>query len=192
MSNVQYGADFEALVARLLRSSTGYKNVREQQHIRGKNVDIIFEKQWNPHKYLTIAVECKNWKSGVDRQAVKDIYFDHQPLFDENEIDELWIVTPHPVSATVQEFVRDFKGLEILHLNELEQDVIDFTLYATYLRDRFRNDSKYYIPARLEQSPVSLHSVVMDWLNSASHTPVYGSTAVPIPRVYLGVRRGTR
>jgi Holliday junction resolvase len=74
MSNAQRGSDFEAHVARLLRSSTGYKNVREQQHICGKNVDIVFQKQWNPHRYRTIAVECKNWKSGIDRQAIKDIF----------------------------------------------------------------------------------------------------------------------
>ena len=174
MSKSKDGADFEAQVARLLRSSTGYKNVREQQHIRGKNVDIIFQKQWNPHKYRTIAVECKNWKSGIDREAVKDIYFDYKPLFDENEIDELWIVTPNPVSATVQEHVDSYDGIEVLHLSELEQDIIDFTLYATYLQDRFHNDplSKYYISARLEQSTTLLHSVIKNWLASVSAKPV--------------------
>jgi len=174
MSNVQRGSDFEAHVARLLRSSTGYKNVREQQHICGKNVDIIFEKQWNPHKYRTIAVECKNWKSGIDRQAIKDIFFDYKPLFDQNKIQELWIVTPNPVSATVQEHIDSYEGIEILHLSELEQDIIDFSLYATYLQDRFKNDtlSKYYIPSRLDQSTVTLHSVIRNWLVSVSAKPV--------------------
>jgi len=168
------GTDFEAQVARLLRSSTGYRNVREQQHIHGKNVDIIFQKQWNPHKYRTVAVECKNWKSGVDRQAVREMYFDYKPLFDKREIDELWIITPTPVSATVQEHADAFIGLEILHLGELEQDIIDFTLYATFLRDRFKNDplSKYYIPARIENSKTVLHSKISTWIDSKSPKPI--------------------
>jgi hypothetical protein len=174
MSNVQKGNDFEVHVARLLRSSTGYKNVREQQHIRGKNVDIIFQKQWNPHKYLTIAVECKNWKSGIDRQTIKEMYFDYKPLLDHRDIDELWIVTPSPVSATVQEHVDSFTGIEVLHISELEQDVIDFSIYAGFLKDRFQNDSlsKYYIPSRLENSSVTLDSKISDWLYSASERPI--------------------
>jgi hypothetical protein len=169
------GTDFENRVAQLLRSSTGYRNIREQQHICGKNVDIIFQKQWNPHKYRTIAVECKNWKSGVDREAVREMYFDYKPLFDQREIDELWIVTPAPVSATVQEHADAFTGLEILHVGELEQDIIDFTLYATFLRNRFRNDplSQYYIAARIENSKTILHSKISSWINlKAAAQPV--------------------
>src|ERR1044072_1832048 len=102
------GASFEDRVAALLRSSPGYRNVREQQHIKGKNVDIIFQKQRNPHKYSTIAVECKNWKSGLDRTSVQTIYLDHKPLIDSRDIDEIWIVTPRPVAATVQEYADSF------------------------------------------------------------------------------------
>jgi len=91
------GSAFEARVASLLRSSPGYRNVREQQHIRGKNVDIIFQKQWNPHREITIAVECKNWKSGLDRTSVQEVYLDYKPLLDERDVDEVWIVTPTPV-----------------------------------------------------------------------------------------------
>ena len=168
------GTDFEIHVARLLRSSTGYKNVREQQHICGKNVDIILQKQWNPHKYRTVAVECKNWKSGVDRETIREMYFDYKPLFDKREIDELWIVTPTPVSATVQEHADAFIGLEILHLGELEQDIIDFTLYATFLRDRFINDplSKYYIPSRIENSKSQLHTKISAWVEARTTKPI--------------------
>jgi hypothetical protein len=174
MSNLELGNSFEAQVARLLRSSTGYKNVREQQHIRGKNVDIVFQKQWNPHRYLTIAVECKNWKSGIDRQTIKDMYFDYKPLLDHRDIDELWIVTPTPVGPTVQEHVDSFKGIEVLHISELEQDIIDFSLYATSLRDRFNNDtlSKYYIASRLEGSDITLDSKISTWLKSSSEHPI--------------------
>lgn len=168
------GTDFEALVARLLRSSSGHRNVREQQHIRGKNVDIIFQKQWNPHKFRTVAVECKNWKSGIDREAVREIYFDYKPLFDNRDIDELWIVTPQPVGATVQEHADAFAGLEILNISELEQDIIDFSLYATSLRDRFKADrlSSYYIPARLSGSKTPLHSKIVDWIDTKNSGPI--------------------
>src|SRR6185312_234598 len=174
MSTVQKGSDFEARVARLLKSSTGYKNVREQQHIHGKNVDLVFEKQWTPKKQRKIAVECKNWDNGVDRQTVRDIYFDYKPLFDQKEIDELWIVTPKPVAATVQEHIDGFDGIEIFHIRELEQDIIDFSLYATYLRDRFKSDplAKFYIPSRLESSDRTLHSAIEAWLALASAKPV--------------------
>ncbi|MGJ5179604.1 restriction endonuclease [Bradyrhizobium oligotrophicum] len=174
ISNAQRGTDFETYVARLFRSSTGHRNVREQQHICGKNVDIIFEKQWNPHKYRTIAVECKNWRSGLDRNAVGKIYFDYKPLFDQKMIDELWIVTPNPVSPTVQEHIDAFVGIEILHLSELERDIIDFTLYATYLRDKFEKDqlSNYYIPSRLEGSNTTAHAVITDWLTQQSPKPI--------------------
>jgi hypothetical protein len=168
------GADFESQVARLLRSSSGHKNVREQQHIRGKNVDIIFQKQWNPHKFRTVAVECKNWKSGIDRETIRAMYFDYKPLLDNRDIDELWIVTPQPVAATVQEHADAFAGLEILNISELEQDIVDFTLYATSLRDRFKSDSlsAYYIPARLSGSRTPLHSKITGWLNSKSGRPI--------------------
>jgi hypothetical protein len=101
-------------------------------------------------------------------------FFDYKPLFDQNEIDELWIITPNPVSATVQEHIDSYEGIEILHLSELEQDIIDFTLYATYLQGRFENDtlSKYYIPSRLDQSSITLHSVIRTWLTSVSAKPV--------------------
>jgi hypothetical protein len=174
MSNLASGTNFEAHVARLLRSSTGYKNVREQQHIRGKNVDIIFQKQWNPHRDLTIAVECKNWKSGVDRALIREVYFDYKPLFDNREIDELWIVTPGPVSPTVQEHADNFDRLEIIHVNELEQDIIDFSIYAAFLRDRFIKDSlcHYYIPSRLENSNTVLHSKIASWLCAVDSRPI--------------------
>jgi len=132
------GSAFAARVASLLRSSPGYRNVREQQHIRGKNVDIIFQKQWNPHREITIAVECKNWKSGLDRTSVQEVYLDYKPLLDERDVDEVWIVTPTPVGPTVQEYVDSFHGLEVLHISEFEQDVIDFSLYTTYLTTRFK------------------------------------------------------
>ncbi|GLH75202.1 hypothetical protein SSBR45G_01100 [Bradyrhizobium sp. SSBR45G] len=168
------GTDFELQVASLLRSSTGYKNVREQQHICGKNVDIVFQKQWNPHKFRTIAIECKDWKSGINRDVIRETYFDYKPLFDNKRIDELWIVTPKPVSATVQEHADHFDGLEIIHLGELEKDIIDFSLYATFLRDRFQNDtlSQYYIPSRVLNSTSTLHSRISNWLASASSRPI--------------------
>lgn len=79
----------------------------------------------------------------------------------------------HPVSATVQEHADAFAGLEILHLGELERDIIDFTLYATFLQDRFKNDplSKYYIPSRIENSETVLHSRISAWISSKSATP---------------------
>jgi Restriction endonuclease len=168
------GAQFEARVASLLRSSPGYRDIREQQHIKGKDVDIIFRKQWNPHKYITIAVECKNWKRGVDRASVQSIYLDHKPLLDAKDIDELWIVTPHPVASTVQEYADSFDHLEVLHINEFEQDVIDFSIYTSHLIKRFSQDklSQYYIPSRLEHSDVTLHERVMAWLESPSNKPI--------------------
>jgi hypothetical protein len=174
MDNLTAGSTFEARVAQLLRSSTGYKNIREQQHIRGMNVDIIFEKQWNPHRYLTIAVECKNWKKGLDRQALKSIYFDYEPLIQNKDIDELWIITPRPVGATVQEHANKHDKLVILHINELEQDIIDFTIYATYLQNRFLGDalSSYYVPSRIEPGTQTLHGEISRWLKSTVSTPI--------------------
>jgi Restriction endonuclease len=173
-TRIEKGSKFELRVASLLRSSPGYRNVREQQHIRGKNVDIVFQKQWNPHRDVTIGVECKDWKGGLNRQAVQQIYLDHKPLLDERDIDEIWIVTPHPVSPTVQEYADSFRGLEILHINEFEQDVIDFSLYTEYLSNRFSHDrlSQYYIPSRLENSAVTLHDRVAAWIESASNQPI--------------------
>jgi len=111
MNNLIKGDAFEARVAKLLRSSTGHINVRELQHIRGKNVDIIFQKKWNPHKCVTIAVECKHWERNLDRQAIKSIYFDYEPLITNKDIDELWIITHRPVGATVQEHAKDHDKL---------------------------------------------------------------------------------
>lgn len=174
MSSHLAGSSFEARVAQLLRSSPGYKNVREQQHIRGMNVDIIFEKQWNPHRYLTIGVECKNWAKGLDRKALKSIYFDYETLLKKGDIDELWIVTPRPVGATLQEHVNKNDKLVLLHISELEQDIINFSIYAKYLNDRFARDplAKYYIPSRVEPGSDTLHSEVSKWLESDSGSPI--------------------
>ena len=156
------GTEFEMRVARLLSSSSGYKDIRLQRHILGKNVDIIFRKQWSPRKYRTIAVECKEWSSGVDREAIKSVYYDYMPLLDKREIDELWIVTPNPVGATAREHTISLDGVELVHFNELEQDVIDFSIYAENLVREFHRESfsKYYIPSRIEGADVQLHSVI--------------------------------
>jgi hypothetical protein len=174
MNNLTSGSSFEARVAQLLRSSTGYKNVREQQHIRGMNVDIIFEKQWNPHRCLRIAVECKNWKKGLDREALKSIYFDYEPLIQNRDIDELWIITPQPVGATVQEHAEKHDKLVILHINELEQDIIDFTIYASYLKNRFTGDplSHYYVQSRIDPGTETLHATITKWLNCSLANPI--------------------
>jgi len=171
---ISIGSRFEARVASLIRSSPGYKNVREQQHIRGKDVDLIFQKQWNPHKLITIAIECKDWATGINRSAVQEIFLDYKPLLDAKDIDELWIVTPKPVSATVQEYADSFSGLEVLHINEFEQGVIDFSLYTEYLRSRFYENKldQYYIHSRLEKSKSTLHDKVLEWINGASSTPI--------------------
>ena len=129
----EIGSDFERRVARLLRSSTGYRNVREQQHISGVNVDIVFEKPWNPHKSRTIGVECKNWKSRLGRKNVQNIYLDYKPLLDSRQLDELWIITPSPVHPTVQEYADGLQDVVLLHINEFEQDIIDFSLYSDLL-----------------------------------------------------------
>jgi hypothetical protein len=142
--------------------------------MHGKNVDIIFEKQWNPHRSKTIAVECKNWQRGLDRKQIQEIYLDHKPLLDTRQISEIWIVTQQPVAPTVQEYVNSFDGLEILHINEFEQDIIDFTLYTSYLGNRFSHDklSQYYIPSRLENSTVTLHEKVVEWIDTPSSKPI--------------------
>ena len=84
------------------------------------------------------------------------------------------VVTPQPVAATVQEYADSFAGLEILHINEFEQDIIDFSLYTTYLINRFSQDrlSQYYIPSRLEHSRQTFHDEVRKWLASSSGDPI--------------------
>lgn len=173
-TNLSKGTEFERRVASLLRSSTGYKNLQEQQHIRGVNVDMTFQKQWRPHKYLTIGVECKNWKSGLDRDALMEICFSYKPLLENKDIDELWIVTPHPAHATVQEFANGLSNIALFHINELEQDIIDFSIYAHYLIRQFDEEQlrQYYVQPREYSSSKRIHETILSWLAKDTAVPV--------------------
>lgn len=172
--STEIGRAFELRVANLLKSCVGYRNVREQEHICGKNVDIIFEKKLNPRKFRTIAVECKNWRKGINRKALLGVYLEYKPLFDAKAIDELWLVTPFPPHATVREFADDFSGMELLHISELERDVIDFSVYAGFLKSLIDKDylSRYYIQPRVEGREELLHDQILKWLKSEGCEPV--------------------
>src|ERR1700722_374088 len=172
-TNTFKGTEFERRVASLLRSSTGYRNLQEQQHIRGVNVDMTFQKQWRPHKYLTIGVECKDWKSGLDRNALMEICFSYRPLLDNKDIDELWVITPNPVHATVQEFANGMSNIALFHINELEQDIIDFSIYAHYLIRQFDEEKlrQYYVQPRQYNSAKRIHDTILSWLAIDSAMP---------------------
>src|ERR1044071_5739225 len=72
-----------------------------------KKVDIRFvERSFG--KQRRYALEAKNYSKPLDHGDLEQIYGGHASLLDCREVDELLIVSPHPIkSAAANAFLRD-------------------------------------------------------------------------------------
>jgi hypothetical protein len=79
---------FDKVLAQLLRRGSQVffahllaTEMFESNNTSGGRTSTLFSKSNGIRiERLTIAVECKNWKSGLDRQGVQAVYLDYKPL----------------------------------------------------------------------------------------------------------------
>ena len=173
--NIEIGDHFENRIAALLRSSTGYRNVQQQVSIQGVNVDIVFEKKWNPQRYKTIVIECKYREKRVSREILKDIIADYGGISRSSKIDEVWIVTNNQPSSSTIAYLEGFPEFSLFTIQQIEQDIINFDAYLSHIVSSFDDSplSNYYIePRTLGANGVLLRDTFMSWLSRRDCRPL--------------------
>lgn len=169
---------FEKNVGDLLRA-VGY-DVKDETLISHKKVDLYLEERrfGGTHR---IAVECKLYDGVLSQSDISEIIASYQPLYQNNFVDDILIISMKGLSPAAQRLVLDTRNFRHLTFAELQNSIMDFHSYLLGLIHDFKSDAlaNYYIPVNSKADrPVEDH--VFEWLNVISERPLailgsYGS-----------------
>ena len=155
-----------------LLEAEGHRVSREVR-VGGKKVDILLEidEEFRPQ---TIAVECKNLGKNMSQGELNAIFADYLQLLEEGEITTVFVITRLDASPEAKMYANKRRGrLEIFSITEFEDSLLGYRNYCRNVRDLFSEAGleNYYIQSSTE-SGAPLHAQIMDWLASATRTPV--------------------
>jgi hypothetical protein len=167
--------EFERSVAELLRARG---DVQPEILIGHKKVDLLLEDR-RFGKTRRTAVECKNYSGRLTQAQVNTIYTNYRTLYDNNQIDEILIVTHSGLAPSALRLVEDTRALSHMTYADLQATVLDFAGYLRGLRNHYLHETDglpdYYVPARTGDD--DLLELVLAWI---------ARTETPPPMAILG------
>lgn len=166
----QESNEFEKLVRALLRLA-GYR-VTEEKLVGHKKIDSYAE-ETTLTSIKRVAVECKSYGSRLTQKQVSEIYSNYLPLYRDNKIDEILIISIHGLAPSAVTMVEITRELNHLTLAELQNRVIDFRAYLPSLVREYesRGLPHYYIPLK-SNSGLELEPQILDWLQGGPAPPI--------------------
>lgn len=161
MNTVEQGDKFEDAVINVMQFFPN-TTLRKQILISGKKVDVFCEINSQLQGSTRIAVECKDYAAPLTREVVARIVADYAPLFSNQEIDKLFLVTRRGIVANATASL-DGKKFQHYTLKELEDLVIDPRILLDNMTRQFEIDdlNLYYIPAKA--SDVNLKGIAKNF-----------------------------
>lgn len=152
---IKEAKEFEERVHQSI-SLMGFQRVKSEILTGTKKADCLFAVT-NFGKLQRYAVECKNYKTHLSESDVSHICSTYQPLFDNNDIDNLLIVTKVEISPTAKAHIEKRRNVYHQTVAEIENQIIDFRDYGYSLYSEFTSnpETKYYVPPTGVHYPTS-------------------------------------
>lgn len=138
-----------------------------------KKVDIRFE-ETSLGRRRRYALEAKNYASPLSKDQLVKIVADYDPLIRTQSVDELFIVSPHPVrSPAANAYLEQNKQVTHRSFLEFQEDVMGFGGYLQYIKRQHEEEGleQYYIQPTLTDGK-QLQTVVDRWLIDSSNQPL--------------------
>jgi len=170
MTQEDASRDFE-LAVRSLFAMGGYHVIGEQ--ILGhKKIDLYVEEK-RLGFVRRIAIECKDYSRPISQYKLNQIYSNYRPLYTDNLIDEILLITSHGLAPSAETMCRETRELSHLTYQDLESVIIDFTSYLAGLIEEYEADglTSRYVPPVTQQG-ADLGQELIDWISESSATPI--------------------
>jgi len=165
-----FSKDFEGAVKSLFEMG-GY-DVKGETLLGHKKIDLYVEDR---HLGSTkrIAVECKAHSSALTQQRVSEIYANYLPLYRDNLIDEILIITKQGISPSAEAMCKATRELKHLTFHDLEAVIIDFDPYLRGVIADYEEDGldAYYVPP-VTHTGADLGQVILNWLATDEPRPI--------------------
>jgi hypothetical protein len=169
-SHLIEGKKFEEAVKTALQLS-GF-NVTHELLLRYKKVDMYAE-EVRLGVIQRIAVECKCHSKPLTLDEVTSIYSNYLPLYQQNIIDQVLIVTKSGITPSSESMVHSTRELNHITLADLQSMIMDFRTYIKGLIDNYIHQgfNDYYIPVKTKEG-LDLANIIMDWIDAATPNPI--------------------
>jgi hypothetical protein len=118
-------------------------------------------------------VECKEHSSQLTQRKVSEIYANYLPLYRDNLVDEILIVTSVGIAPSAEAMCQETRELKHLTFHDLEAVIIDFEPYLRGLIVDYEEDglNAYYVPP-VTQNGDDLGQSILDWLATDEPRPI--------------------
>lgn len=172
------GKAFEQDVLHLL-TLHGWQ-VSQGRTLGHKKIDGYAEKTGDFGRCSRIAIECKDYSSQMHQSEVTQIYANYLPLLDQNQIDEIVLITKNDIAPSAKTYTRHARGFSHIKYIELLNSLLDCATYLCALRTKYSSDevSKYYVPQHFSLDPTSvtegelIEDELLQWISQENAAPV--------------------
>lgn len=170
-STTATGDEFRDEVGRLLKAA-GY-DVQSEVRVGSKKADLYYEERRRGKKWR-VAVETKAYQDALTRNALSAIDNSYSDAFDDNDIDELLVVSLKPITAAdANGFLNRKSRLSHRTIADLQIDLLDFDPVLRYFRATHERSGleEYYILPRATDGR-DMVALIEDWLGNDDPNPV--------------------
>jgi len=183
ISTLQKGIKFEDEVATLL-TLMGFE-IERNQIINGTQIDIVAIKE-NRLDKIRYFVECTDRENIIGIPLVKEKSGILNTLEKGNYTDRVLMVTRNGYSAEAKEFERNTNNVKLLTIDDLENDLIDFSKYVNWYLYNYEHSEgifsegnlyKYYVDLTAfdekDKKNYVLSEVFINWLSDSENNLLF-------------------
>ena len=170
-----YWGNFENEVSHLL-SLQGW-NVTQESLLRSKKVDLVISKRIISVREFKIAVECKSSSHKLTKKDVELIYASYITLLQNNDVDEILIVTANGISPAAMTYCHDNNRITHLTFLQLESSILNFDSYVQGIISEYRRKGikEFYIDQLAldtNSNSIKFAQFFEEWLASDKSEPI--------------------
>jgi len=104
-----------------------FSYVETEYKISNKSADIFYIDDTNPLFQSSIAIECKDWLSGLTSSDLRGIYSEYFPSLNSNEIDRVIIIGRKELNKEPQETLRGFQKFTYVTFDKFVTSLMNFS-----------------------------------------------------------------
>ena len=145
-----------------------FKPVIKEKRLIATTADIFYTDDTNRLFKRKTAIEAKDWKKRLSSADLADIYNLYSPSITSREIDFLWIISRHPLSASPRASLEKMSNVVYSTFEEFRASLMNFSelLNSNVLLFEHQDASRNFVEARVRNQDQLLFQYVMDWIKS--------------------------
>ncbi|UPJ40722.1 NACHT domain-containing protein [Bradyrhizobium sp. 40] len=159
------GDRFRDDVAAFLRAA--WKDVDVEVLIGHKRVDIVWNRQDFGNKSRVIAIECKKYARALSLEEVTVIWADYSALYDNRQVDEIWLITSKDISPAAKNYVNSVRALTYLTFPQLQNSIFNVRAYLRNLKTSFEDEGieRYYVASHCDTGIEAIEHI-SNWIKT--------------------------